>query len=309
MNNNPENTMPITNPESLTDRAMLVSITISMPSNSKQDKDSTEEVTSSHQASDGAARVNKTLFDKEAVKTFRQPATAARQAVTEATLPWDQKGVRILLAANYFKLVKEVEIQERAFWTAVERFKKHLDNHIQEARQQLGTLFREEDYPSVEELEAQFDFQLNFTAITDPKDWRVNLGAEEEAAITKRIEERTTAAISKAAQEPWNRVRAAAAALATRLEVRCEQTQDPDFQGRPTPLKNALLDNLSGLVTALPGLNITNDPQLEAIGKEIEQLLQGHEMETLKASPEAQKELAGGVRELEDKVNQYAGLM
>jgi hypothetical protein len=304
--NNPN---PVMNPESLTERAMLVSITIKVPSNSKQDKDSTSEVTASHHAADGAARVNKTLMPKDVVQTFTKPASAARQAVYDATLPWGQQGIRILLAANYFKLMKAVEVQEKVFWAAVEKFKERLDDHIASARQQLGTLFREDDYPTREELESAFSFELKFMPLTDASDWRVKLGADEEARIQQRIQDRMERSIAEAAKEPWRRVKEAAAALAERLETRAKQELDPNHKGRATPLKSSLLDNLSELASSIEGLNITNDPNLSAIGKEIEKALMGQEMSNLKGSPEAQNKLAGDMRSLEERVNEYAGLI
>lgn len=304
------NNQPTIDPSALTQRAMLVSLNIKIPSNSKQDKDSTAEVTAEHQASDGAARVNKSLFSKEVVKEYTSPASEARKIVSEMSLPWSQKGTRILLAENYFNLLKKIEVQEKAFWAAAEKFKGRLEDNINESRTTLGTLFRDDDYPGSEELEAMFSFELSFMPMPDENDFRVSLGAEEEQRMKERLRQQVESTVRAAAVEPYQRVKDAIGALVARLEERAKQEEaGPKTGKRMTPIKGALLNNLSDLAESISGLNILQDPKLDEIGKGIEKMLTGVEPDDLKGSPHLQRDLAGKAQALSEKVDQYSGLI
>ena len=303
------NQLPDLDSSALTKRAMLVSLTINKPSNSKQDKDASKETVASHQAAEGAARVSKTLFDKEKVEWFAKPAGAARNDLYEMTQPWLQSGVRILSVENYFKLIEKMKTHEAAFWAGAERFLGKYEELIEQSKISLGTLFREDDYLTLEEMREKFGFELKFTALTDASDWRVALGIEEEERIKADIRAQMQRGAIEATKETWSKVKTAVEALAERLEVRAAQEMDPNHQGRKTPIKEALLDNLSNLVSLLPGFNLYNDPQITQVAEEISKLVDSTSPDELKDNPVHQIDVAKKARELEERVAQYGSLL
>jgi len=54
----------------LASKALLVSLTISMPSGTKKDKEASTETAASHQAAEEAVSVNKRLWPKPAMQLF-----------------------------------------------------------------------------------------------------------------------------------------------------------------------------------------------------------------------------------------------
>ena len=80
----------------------------------------------------------------------------ARSSHYEQTLPWDDQGSRLLTVANYEQYMelldglRERMVRERA------RFIEDYEDNIDQARLDLGKLFRIEDYPSKEALLGKF---------------------------------------------------------------------------------------------------------------------------------------------------------
>lgn len=277
----------------LTKKAMLVSLTVKVPSTTKKDKQATQEVTASHHAAEGVARVNKTLYPKEATKGFMQAAREARAAFYEKTLPWASPQ-RILLSSGYFKLMEALDKCQSRFWTEAEKFLSEYEDKKQEARKELGSLFREEDYPTEEELRDKFEFDVNVQPLTNTSDWRVSLGDEAEARIKKQMEEHMKRSFREAAREPWER-------LGEVLRNMAERLSDPEARFAGT-----LVTNIEDLCKVLPDLNIMDDPRLEQIAAEVREKLASVEPKDLRTDMKLRRKTADEAKRMADLVSEYA---
>ena len=86
---------------SLSSRAMLCSLSISMWSARKHDPEASEEIAQRHGAQADAGRYHKVLLPKEALAEIHKIVSEARQEHYFMTLPWDDNGYRVLPAAAY----------------------------------------------------------------------------------------------------------------------------------------------------------------------------------------------------------------
>jgi hypothetical protein len=281
-------------PDALTQKAMLVSLTIKVPSTTKKDKQATQEVTQSHHAEEGVARVNKTLYPKEATQGFMQAAREARAVFYEKTLPWASPQ-RILLASGYFKLMESLDKCQSRFWKEAEKFLENYDEKIVEARKELGSLFREEDYPTREELMEKFEFDVNVQPLTNTSDWRVSLGNEAEERIKRQMEEHLKASFREAAREPWER-------LGEVLKNMAERLSDPEARFAGT-----LVTNISDLCQILPDLNIMDDPRLEKIASEVKEKLASQSPKDLRTDMKLRRQTANEAKKMAELVDMYAG--
>ena len=91
----------------------------------------------------------------------------ARTKHYENSLPWDDKGARLLTVTNYahytelMNALRERVVRQRA------RFIEDYDNYVDQARLDLGKLFRIEDYPSKEALQGKFAIRYRITPVPD----------------------------------------------------------------------------------------------------------------------------------------------
>lgn len=291
-------------PSRMAAKAMLVSLSIKKPSNSKKDKDASLEVTTGHQADESAARVNKTLFSKAAVKPFSEPANAARKKFYELTLPWAD-GVRILKADNYYRLVEEMDKYRDRFEDGKEKFKQAYLDHKEEARRLQGTLFKEEDYVNdISELDDEFSFQVSFQPLAQAADWRVELASDEVAKIKQQMEQQTRTALAEACREPLRRLADVVGKMAEKL--REVETKPADQRAW---FKDSLVGNIANLCEIMPALNLAEDPRIDQLASEVRDQLASRTPQELRTDPAVLRETRQHAEGLVSRIEALAGTL
>src|SRR5450432_2783796 len=122
---------------SLTSRAMLCSLSISMWSARKHDKDASEEIATRHGAQTDAGRYHKILLPKAALAEIQKIVSEARQEHYFMTLPWDDNGYRVLPAAVYMDHVEKMRTLSNRFTAAVETMSAQFAQLVEQARIRL----------------------------------------------------------------------------------------------------------------------------------------------------------------------------
>ena len=249
---------------SLSSRAMLCSVSISMWSARKHDPDASEEIAARHGAQADAGRYHKVLLPKEALAEIQNIVSEARQEHYFMTLPWDDNGYRVLPAAAYMDHVTKMRQLSNRFAGAVDILARQFLTLIDQARTRLGGLFRETDYPTPDELRAKFSFETKVLPLPDAGDFRVTLGDEEKERIKRQITAAVEASLQVGSRELWFRLYEAVQHMAGRLTA--YKVTD---QGVEHPFRDTVVTNLVKLVDILPKLNITSDPELDRLGEQV----------------------------------------
>ena len=127
---------------SLSSRAMLCSLSISMWSARKHDRDASEEIAVRHGAQADSGRYHKVLLPKQALTEIQKVVSEARQEHYFMTLPWDDDGYRVLPAAVYMDHVEKMRGLSNQFTAAVETLTRQFSALVEQAKTRLGGLFR-----------------------------------------------------------------------------------------------------------------------------------------------------------------------
>jgi hypothetical protein len=249
---------------SLSSRAMLCSLSISMWSARKHDPQASEEIAQRHGAQADAGRYHKVLLPKEALAEIHKIVSEARQEHYFMTLPWDDNGYRVLPAAAYMEHTEKMRTLSNRFTPAVEALAQQFGQLVEEAKRRLGGLFRPGDYPAPDELRSKFSFETKVMPLPDAGDFRVALGDEEKERIKRQITAAVAASLQVASRELWQRLYEAVSHLAERL-----QAYKVTEQGVEHPFRDSVVTNLVKLVEVLPKLNVTGDPELERLAAQV----------------------------------------
>jgi hypothetical protein len=249
---------------SLSARAMLCAVSISMWSARKHDPDASEEIAVRHGAQADAGRYHKVLLPKQALADIQKIVSEARQEHYFTTLPWDDNGYRVLPAAAYLDHAAKMRGLSKRFTGSVDVLARQFLTLVEQARTRLGGLFRESDYPSPDELRAKFSFETRVMPLPDAGDFRVALGDEEQARIKRQITAAVEASLQVGSRELWFRLYEAVQHLADRLAA-----YKVTGQGIEHPFRDTVVTNLVKLVDVLPKLNVTNDPELERLAEQV----------------------------------------
>lgn len=267
----------------LNDRALLLTLKISQWAGRKHDKQVTKQVASQHAADTSVGRFNKVLLPATGhLEDVHAMTSRIRQMVYQNTMAWgSQDGTRLLPVGNYLAFTTEFRklVAERE--TMVERFLQAYPRLREEAKLFLPNgLYKEEDYPDVETLRGKFECSLEMSPVpTD--DFRVQLGDHELDAIKADVAARTQAAMDQAMREVWQRLYDRVKHMSDKLQA-IDDTSDKEGKAKAR-LHESTIENIRELCELLPRLNITGDPDLEAMRQRVADSLGSVETEALKA--------------------------
>jgi len=240
----------------LTRDAMLVSLRISAWSGRLYDREASDHVAAHHDASSSAGRYNKRLLPKAALAALNATMNETRIQHYAQSLPWDDKGSRLLTVDNYEHYtgimdgLRERLVRQRA------RFIEDFDDYVEQARIELGKLFRIEDYPSKDQLRDRFSIRYRITPVPDADHFIARLASDDTERVKRDIESHIEEQLHDAVGDLYRRLAEAVERVSERL------TEDDN--GKPLVFRDTMISNIRDLVDVVPRLNIFGDHRLAA---------------------------------------------
>jgi Protein of unknown function (DUF3150) len=273
--------------QSITKRAMLVSLNIQQWTGAKHDRKVSQEVAIAHNSDVSMGRYRKLLVAKESLERLRQLTSTARQEHYKRTLPWSDGGTRILSSEAYFEYAEKMRELGREWEPAVDEFLAQYPQVIAEARGRLNGLFNEEDYPTPANMRRKFSFTFSVLPMPTAKDFRVELGDAETKRVRAEIEESVNESLRVAMNDVWERLRDVVSRMVERLRA-YSMTE----KGVSNPFRDSLVTNIRELLDVLPSLNITQDANLTEVAQKIGAELCRYDADTLREDTSARERTA-----------------
>lgn len=276
---------------SLSNKAMLVSLKISQWGNRKHDKRATGTVEDTYATKGKVGQYSKKLLPNalELAEVVRQ-AQDIRVYFYQQTLPWAHDGTRILKADNYIEFTNTLRAKRAGFERVVDEFIYAYPRLLQDAKNTLGNLFHETDYPTSASLRGAFDFELSFMPMPSVEDFRVTISDEEKAEFSNKMREVEGIAM----RDCWNRLHEVVSNAANKLH-------SPD-----AVFRDSLIENITEICKLLPKLNVTDDAQLESMRQSVESLVAGISPDACRGNPETRSDAA---RKLDDITSKMSAFM
>ena len=249
--------------------AMLVDFNIALYSGRKQDKRTQSEVVASKGANSAkAASVYKNLFSEckelDAITKFQARARAEHYRLT---LPWDDRGARLLPTAMLLEYQKTMTRYRDEFQLLVDAFLDKYDTLVAAAAFQLGTLFDRTEYPSRNQVARKFSMDVSFTPLPTAGDFRLDIESEVQRDLIAQYEQRLETQLASANQDSWTRLHDALSRLSDRLTI--------DEDGTKRKFHDTMVTGALELCDLLTQMNVTKDPALEKARARLEDVLQG----------------------------------
>lgn len=245
----------------LQNESLIVSLSVSQWTGRKLDKKITDEVNTSHNASDDAGRYNKLLVAKEHTEAISKLAGQARTFHYDNTLPWGDNNERLLPTKNYFTYVQKMAELKAEFEQAISEFFANYDKVIADARVRLNGMFRESDYPTKGDISSKFGFRTTFMPVPN-NDIRVGLVTGEVDKLKLAIESEINNRLADAVKDIWARIKTQVGHMRDKLA---------DEKGI---FRDSLFENLNDLVQLLPCLNVTNDINIAKVCNDLKGLME-----------------------------------
>ena len=256
--------------------AMLVSLRISAWSGRLHDREASDHVAAQHDASTSAGRYTKRLLPKAALAALNATVSETRTQHDAQSLPWDDKGSRLLTVANYEQYtgimdgLRERLVRQRA------RFIEDYDDYVEQARLDLGKLFRIEDYPSKGQLRDRFSIRYRITPVPDADHFIARLASDDTERVKRDIERHIEEQLRDAVGDLYRRLAEAVERVSKRLQE--------DGDGKPLVFRDTMISNIRDLVDVVPRLNIFGDHRLARLCDQVKERIAGVEPDSLRPS-------------------------
>ncbi len=292
--------------KNLSEKAILVNLSISLWTATKLDKKVTKEVEKNHNAKD-AGRFNKILIakknpngndtnDKEdlyGIQELTRISTTARAYHYEQTMPWGDNGDRLLPSTNYFEYVNQIRTFKQQFDQAIEKFITNYSDLKEDAKIRLGDMYNESDYPPISKLKKKFSIATSFTPIANLDDFRLSVDQNEVDDLKAEMEHNIYKRINGATKDLWVRIKEA-------IQHMYERLADKD-----AIFRDSLVNNIRDLVELLPRLNFTNDEDITGTIEEMKKLIVAPD--SLRTNVITRNDTAFHAKELLNKINDFIG--
>ena len=270
---------------SISASAVLVELNISVWPASKIDREITEQVNTSAGAVRDAAQTKKNLFAGTSLrKDIEKFAARVRLYHNQHTLPWADKGERLLPTKLFMEYKQTMNAYEQEFERMCNNFFVEYPRLVNEAQSNLGTMYRADDYPEIEEVKLKFGFRRTVKPVPEAGDFRLDVPAEDMRELVCAFESQQQEKLAEAVREPWERLHAELSAISKKLT----DVEGDDAKKR---YHDTLVSNPLELCSLLTKLNVTNDPKLEEARRQLELTMLGANIESIRESKEHRAEV------------------
>jgi hypothetical protein len=218
----------------------------------------------------------------------------ARKFHNDNTLPYDRNGRSLLVNSNYFNYVQEMGKHKDIIYNKVEKLLENFERYIEKDMEELGNLFNIKDYPSKEEVKEKYKININFEPVPSGDNLFLNLETNEVNKIRGEIEKEVNERIENAVKELARRLYTVVSHLHEVLEG----------DGR---VFESTVNNIKSMCELIPKLNVLDNPDIEAIGKECMIKLCYFSVDDLKEEGIIRKTVKTDAKELSERLKNYFG--
>ena len=280
--------------------SMLVEFSAPMWTARKLDKNTTEEVRQTKEAkAKGAARVTKNMLagtsELDNILSFVQ---TVRKYVAYMTLPWADRGARLLPTAKFIEFDTQMKEYEQQFILKVNDFLQIYPTLITAQAMALGKMFNRAEFPDVKDIARKFAFHVTYTPLPTSGDFRIDVGTAAQEELKARLNEVYSRRIGDAVDEVRERLSEAIKHLADQLTV--------DYVGKeakPRRFYKSTLEAAQNLCDIVPALNVANDQRLEEVRAELERIIGGIGVETIRDDYPAREEIKKEMDDLASRLD------
>jgi len=279
----------------LSDRALLVQLSISQWTARKYDKKATQEVASAFNTAKDAGRYNKSLLPmNDYLDRVHKKTTFIREKFYKNTLPWGIEGTMMLPTTNYLQFMTDFRKEKNEWQALVDQFVGNYDQLREDAKRVLGGLYNDADYPTLTDVSRKFSIDMAVFPVP-ATDFRCAIASDELSRIQQDVEKRVADAQATAMKEVWTR-------LYDRVKHMAEKLADPKAIFRDT-----LVENLQEQCSMLSRLNFMDDPNLETLRQQVEGTLASHHPDALRNDPDLRRDTAAEAKAIMDKMSVFMG--
>jgi hypothetical protein len=264
---------------SIADRAVLVQLNISTWGTERLDKYQTDRINRINNADAKAGKVHKDLMcGTTLAKDIDIHAARSRLFNHEHTMPWQDRGARLLPTSMFLEYKAEMNRLEQKFNALVDKFIPNYEAAKQVARNYLRDMYNDTDYPDARDIACKYKWSLTVSPVPQSGHFCVDVPANELLAMQRSCDEEVERRLADAMRKPWEDLHKMLTGMSDKLKDR-----DVD-DVRQKRFHDTFVSNALDLCKLLTHMNVTGDAQLEKARQQLEAALSNVEVEDIKES-------------------------
>tara|TARA_Y100001937_G_scaffold127601_1_gene200330 strand:- start:332 stop:1234 length:903 start_codon:yes stop_codon:yes gene_type:complete len=277
--------------------AMLVELNMSQWTARKKDKRVSKKVNDDHGAThpDASSTHKNLLVGCDELSAIKTATGKIRNHHYDLTMPWMDNGVRLLPTAQYFRYNKEITDMLNAREVLIRDFVSKYQKLYADAQARLGTLYNNEDYPTVEAMARKFGHSIDFIPMPERGDFRIDVGTEAMTNISDSYNDYYQRKFGEAMGDIWSRLRDVLSNMAERLD-------DAGSEKRKI-FRDTLVSNVTDMIEMLRVCNITNDVHMTAVADKLDDALRGVTPDALREDAYMRAETVRAVKDVQTQIN------
>tara|TARA_R100001377_G_scaffold38565_1_gene21483 strand:- start:1587 stop:2534 length:948 start_codon:yes stop_codon:yes gene_type:complete len=295
----------IRNVPSVSTSAMLIDFGFSCWGTVKKDKTATKAIANGTGAAEGSVEGRKDIMSNEKLDKIRKHGANKRNQIHyKLTLAWSDQGQRLLPTTRQADYIYKMSEAEQEYWVLVNDFLADYDFNVSQRQanaQNLGTLWRAEDYPPADELRKKFGWSCVQVPLPESGDFRLDIAAEAQDVIKQQYETHYANVVQAAMGDLWKRVHDNLTTLLSNLALKDGETDAKGNQvfGR---MSESVFQTAKDMIGMLRDYNLTGDTQMTATANRLDDLLYGMNTEVIKGSETLRIDKAAEVKSLIDSL-------
>lgn len=234
----------------------------------KKDRQIETEAEDKSHAKRGTVSARKALLPgAESLEAIIKHSAAMRTWWNTCSQPWFDNGMRAYNIAGHMDIQMAYGDMARHRDTLVETFLDEYAALREVARFDLNDLFNDADYPDVNVVRSKFTCSFECMPLPNTEDFRIieGLSDEEIAELTANAERKMQERIYEASKNAVEQLYKSVKLMIDRLE---EYNAKEDADTKNNKFYDSWIDNVRKQARLIPQLNITDDPELAALGQE-----------------------------------------
>ena len=207
-------------------------------------------------------RGRKCLVNAERLNDIRAVVSRARKALQLSALPFPIKGLELVPKDAIDAVEAKLSEFRDEYWAAVERFLIGYEEEKDVAREKLGNLFNEADYPL--NIRSKFGFEWRYITLQTPGKSNVlspELYQREKEKFSEMMEETRQLAMAALRQEFADHV--------NHLVNRLTNNED----GTPKVFKSSMIEKMQGYLDSFDARNMFQDSALAELVEQAKELV------------------------------------
>jgi hypothetical protein len=209
------------------------------------------------------------------------------------SLPFPEPGIRLIKQSEAEAFARQMEDYRVELDDAVSELNRHFGELKRSARERLGSLYSETDYP--ESLSGLFAVSYDFPSV-EPPDYLValcpQLYEQEQARVSARFEEAVRLAEQAFLEE-----------FARLVEHLTERISGTNEDGSGKVFRDSAVGNLADFFERFRSLNVRGSAQLDALVDQAQRVVRGVGAQELRDSASLRQQVAGQLARVQSSLD------